>query len=183
MKRVIQNFIAAVSGYLTNLTTSNKDTLVDAINEINAKPVCTCELPYMIIAGQLIGDITNGILFFNGERVNTTGAELTLSKVGIGDYIITADKPIFNQTNTSDFYLPLMPKDTNGQFVNIGVPNYIIGYAEYHPAIVGSSQYIYHIKTGNALTGLADGLLSDGSHEVLPPMGYTIEIKIYPMPN
>lgn len=37
MKQIIQNLLAAVTGFLSNLTTTDKSSLVAAINEVDGK--------------------------------------------------------------------------------------------------------------------------------------------------
>lgn len=84
MKKIIQNFIASVSGYLNKLNTTNKDTLVDAINEINSTIITT---PYKILSGQISQRNTDDPYFIEWE--NTTGTNFTFTRIGVGYYRAT----------------------------------------------------------------------------------------------
>ncbi|MEO5889744.1 MAG: hypothetical protein ABIQ31_05790 [Ferruginibacter sp.] len=149
----------------------------DLVNNSDpANPVVN--LPYKIISGFLVQDPSDSVVsFFNGERLNTTGANLTFSRIGPGDFILNADQPIFGSTSTSNFYLPLPPKinDTAYTLINGGSINYIIGQPTYIGDEIMGNPFTYHIQTGNTSTGLADFLLAK-------LFGYYIEIKIHSSP-
>lgn len=120
-----------------------------------------------IFAAQIYNGYSDPTIINMSVICNNLGANIAISRSAAGDFLLTADNPVFNGS-TSSFNGIIPPTDTliGGRIVpsltNGGTMNYIIGYVDDF-----DTGLTYRIQTGNLIDGLLDDLLKPNCYIII----------------